>query len=200
MLKTKDRLLQVAFREFLMHTYKDVTLKHLVMELGVTKGAFYHHFSSKNDVFIQVVDTYLSGFDDLFSREYNPEMMLVENLMVFIEESIRRMHEIFSDIGEDVGMVNFYGFMLEAFKYYPDFKKKVTETQKQKELTCYVDYINEAKRHMEIRISVDSLLLAEMIRNLIDGIAFNEYFSFQDEEIIRKIRHSLEYVVELIRK
>lgn len=200
MIKTKDKLLQVAFREFLMHTYKDVTLKHLVMELGVTKGAFYHHFSSKNDVFIQVVDAYLSGFDDLFSRDYNPEMKLVENLMVFIEESIRRMHDIFRDIGEDVGMVNFYGFMLEAFKYYPDFKEKVTELQKQKELVCYVNYINEAKRYKEIRILVDSLLLAEMIRNLIDGIAFNEYFSFQDEEIIGKIRQSLEYLVELIKK
>lgn len=198
--ETKDKLIQVAFREFLMHTYKDVTLEHLVVELGLTKGAFYHHFSSKHDVFVQVVDTYLASFDDLFMREYDPAIKLAENLVILIETSMKRMLEIFNDLGEELGMVNFYGFLLEAFKYYPDFKEKVTEMQKQKELVCYVGYINEAKRHKEIKISVDSLLMAEMIRNLFDGIAFNEYFSYQDEDIIRKIRQSMEFLIELIKK
>jgi TetR/AcrR family transcriptional regulator, transcriptional repressor for nem operon len=199
MIKTKDKLLQVAFREFLMHTYKDVTLEHLVEELGVTKGAFYHHFSSKLDVFVQVVDTYLSSFDDLFAREYDPAIKLTENLVKLLEISMQRMVETFKDLGEEVGMVNFYGFMLEAYKYYPEFKEKVTELQKQKEIACYVNYINEAKRQKEIRVTIDSLLLAEIIRNLFDGIAFNEYFSYQDEEIIRKIRQSLDFLVELIK-
>jgi hypothetical protein len=113
---------------------------------------------------------------------------------------MQRMVETFKDLGEEVGMVNFYGFMLEAYKYYPEFKEKVTELQKQKEITCYVNYINEAKRQKEIRVTIDSSLLAEIIRNLFDGIAFNEYFSYQDEEIIRKIRQSLEFLVELIAK
>jgi AcrR family transcriptional regulator len=200
MATTKDKLLKVAFREFLMHTYKDVTLEHLVMELGMTKGAFYHNFSSKHDVFVQVVDAYLSSFDDLFAREYDPGMKLVENLLLLIETSINRMRETFEDLGDEVGMVNFYGFLLEAFKYYPEFKEKVTEMQKQKELVCYVGYINAAKLHKEIRVSIDSLLLAEMIRNLFDGIAFNEYFSYQDENIIKKIRQSLEFLIELVKK
>jgi AcrR family transcriptional regulator len=199
MAKTKEKLLQVAFREFLMHTYKDVTLEHLVMELGVTKGAFYHHFSSKHDLFIKVVDAYLVSFDDLFAREYDPELKLAGNLVVLIELSIQRMHETIPDM-EGLGLINFYGFMLEAYKYYPEFKEKVTFLQKQKEISCYVSYINAAKEQQEIRVSVDSLLLAEMIRNLFDGIAFNDYFSFQDEQMIRKIRQSLEFVIELIKK
>jgi AcrR family transcriptional regulator len=200
MAKTKDKLLQVAFREFLMHTYKDVTLEHLVLELGMTKGAFYHHFNSKHDLFIQVVDAYLAGFDDLFTTEYDPKLKLVENLLILVDLSMQRMLKTFSDLGEELGMVNFYGFLLEAYKYYPDFKEKMTEMQKQKELECYVGFINAAKKHKEIRVSVDSLLLAEIIRNLFDGIAFNDYFSFQDENIIPKIRQSLEFVVELIKK
>jgi AcrR family transcriptional regulator len=200
MATTKDKLLHVAFREFLMHTYKDVTLEHLVDELGVTKGAFYHHFSSKHDLFIQVVDAYLAGFDDLFAREYNPDLKLAENLAILIDISIQRMHDTVAGLGEELGMINFYGFLLEAYKYYPDFRDKVTELQKQKEISCYVGYINAAKLHQEIRVSVDSLLLAEIIRNLFDGIAFNDYFSYQDDNILQKIRQSLEFIVELIKK
>lgn len=200
MVKTKDKLLQVAFREFLMHTYKDVTLEHLVEELGVTKGAFYHHFNSKLDLFIQVVDSYFADFDNLFTRKYNPELKLAQNLSILIEISIQRMHETVSDLGEELGMVNFYGFLLEAYKYYPDFREKVTELQKRKEISCYVGYINAAKLQQEIRVSVDSLLLAEIIRNLFDGIAFNDYFSYQDDNILQKIRQSLEFMIELIKK
>jgi TetR/AcrR family transcriptional regulator, transcriptional repressor for nem operon len=183
--KTKDKLLHVAFREFLMHTYKDVTLEHLVEELGVTKGAFYHHFSSKHDLFIQVVDAYLAGFDDLFAREYDPGLKLIGNLLVPVELSVQRMHDTVSEL-DGLGLVYFYGFLLEAYK--------------RKEISCYVGYINAAKLHQEIRVSVDSLLLAEIIRNLFDGIAFNDYFSFRDDNILQKIRQSLEFIVELIKK
>jgi TetR/AcrR family transcriptional regulator, transcriptional repressor for nem operon len=200
MATTKNKLLQVAFREFLKHTYKDVTLEHLVKELGVTKGAFYHHFSSKHDVFVQVVDAYLASFDELFTRPYDPQMKLADNLLALIETSIQKMHETVEGLGEGMNLVNFYGFLLEAYKYYPHFKEKVTDLQKQKEITCYVNYINAAKLNQEIRISLDSLLLAELIRNLFDGVAFNEYFSYQDENIINKIRQSLEFMIELIKK
>jgi len=198
MTRTKDKLLQAAFREFLMHTYKDVTLEHLVMELGLTKGAFYHHFSSKHDLFIQVVDAYLASFDDLFVREYDPELKLAGNLVVLIGVSIQRINETISGI-EGQGLVNFYGFLLEAYKYYPQFKEKVTVLQKQKEIGCYISYINAAKLHQEIRVSVDSLLLAEIIRNQFDGIAFNDYFSYQDDNMLLKIRQSLEFIIELIK-
>lgn len=197
--KTKDKLLHVAFREFLMHTYKDVTVGHLVMELGVTKGAFYYHFSSKHDLFVRVVDAYLTGFDDLFAREYDPALKLIGNLLVPVEVSIQRMQNTFAEF-EGLELVNFYGFLLEAYKYYPDFREKVTVLQKRKEINCYAGYINAAKLHQEIRVSVDSLLLAEIIRNLFDGIAFNDYFSYQDDNILQKIRQSLEFIVELIKK
>jgi TetR/AcrR family transcriptional repressor of nem operon len=200
MATTKDKLLHVAFREFLMHTYKDVTLEQLVKELGVTKGAFYHYFSSKQDLFIQVADAYFINFDDLFAREYNPDLKLSENLSILIELSIQRMHETVPDLGEELGMINFYGFLLDAYKYYPDFREKVTELQRQKEISSYVVYINAAKHHQEIRVSVDSLLLAEIIRNLVDGIAFNDYFNYQNDNILQKIRQSLEFIVEQIKK
>jgi AcrR family transcriptional regulator len=200
MATTKEKLLQAAFREFLKRTYKDVTLEQLVEELGVTKGAFYHHFSSKHDLFIQVVDAYFTNFDDLFAREYDPELKLAENLSVLIEISIQRMHETFANMGKEVGLINFYGFLLEAYKYYPDFREKTTELQQRKEISCYVGYINAAKQQQEIRVSVDSLLLAEIIRNLFDGIAFNDYFSYQDDHILQKIRQSLEFLIELIKK
>jgi TetR/AcrR family transcriptional repressor of nem operon len=200
MATTKDKLLHVAFREFLMHTYKDVTLEHLVKELGVTKGAFYHYFSSKQDLFIQVADAYFINFDDLFAREYNPDLKLSENLSILIELSIQRMHETVPDLGEELGMINLYGFLLDAYKYYPDFREKVTELQRQKEISSYVVYINAAKHHQEIRVSVDSLLLAEIIRNLVDGIAFNDYFNYQNDNILQKIRQSLEFIVEQIKK
>jgi AcrR family transcriptional regulator len=200
MTETKEKLLQVAFREFLLQSYKDVTLEQLVVKLGLTKGAFYHHFSSKQDVFTQVVDMYLAGFEQVFSHPYNPQIGLTGNLSGVIEMSISKLKALFVSLGESFSMINFYGFMLEAYKYYPDFNEKVIEMQRQKEISCYVYYINEAKKNKEIKLSVDSFLLAQMLRNQIDGISLNEYLSNEEKDIMTRITEALDFIVELVQK
>ncbi|MEQ1784682.1 MAG: TetR/AcrR family transcriptional regulator [Hyphomonadaceae bacterium] len=41
---------------FARHGYADVTIDQIAEKAGYAKGAFYHHFSSKSEVFEQVLD------------------------------------------------------------------------------------------------------------------------------------------------
>jgi len=51
---TRNRLLGLAKRIFSDQGYEVLTLDKLIKEAGVTKGAFYHHFSSKKALFEEV--------------------------------------------------------------------------------------------------------------------------------------------------
>ncbi|MCF4097042.1 TetR/AcrR family transcriptional regulator [Maritalea mediterranea] len=59
----KEQLLSIAFDMFLAQGYDGVGLSEVIKKAGVSKGALYHHFSSKDDLIDQVLQRYfLDGF------------------------------------------------------------------------------------------------------------------------------------------
>jgi AcrR family transcriptional regulator len=52
---TRQHILAVATDRFLTHGYAGTSVNDLVRDAGITKGAFYHHFASKEALAIEVV-------------------------------------------------------------------------------------------------------------------------------------------------
>lgn len=53
---TRRALLEAARREFGVQGYGGAAVEDIVKRAGVTKGAFYHHFSGKQDLFAHVYE------------------------------------------------------------------------------------------------------------------------------------------------
>src|SRR5579859_3878529 len=53
---TRDRLLHVAMEVFAERGYHGTTVDDIVAASATSKGAFYHYFSSKQDVFLTLMD------------------------------------------------------------------------------------------------------------------------------------------------
>ena len=53
--ETTTRVLEVAERHFATHGYEGTSTEALVAEAGLTRGALYHHFGSKQGLFEAVV-------------------------------------------------------------------------------------------------------------------------------------------------
>jgi AcrR family transcriptional regulator len=54
--KTRQVILQAAFMEIYRKGYQGMRLDSVLAEIGMTKGALYHHFSSKQSLGYAVVD------------------------------------------------------------------------------------------------------------------------------------------------
>jgi AcrR family transcriptional regulator len=52
---TRQHILAVASDRFLTHGYAGTSISDLVRAAGITKGAFYHHFPSKEALAVEVV-------------------------------------------------------------------------------------------------------------------------------------------------
>ncbi len=57
--ETKQRLLEAGMAMLLERGYHGLGIQALLEETGIPKGSFYHHFSSKEDFALQVVDLYM---------------------------------------------------------------------------------------------------------------------------------------------
>ena len=57
--QTRERILAVAFHEIYRHGFRAVSIDTILSTAGITKGALYHHFSSKTALGYAVVDELL---------------------------------------------------------------------------------------------------------------------------------------------
>ena len=56
---TINNILEAARALFTEKQYADVTLKEVAAIAGVTKGALYHHFATKEDLYLSMMHHYL---------------------------------------------------------------------------------------------------------------------------------------------
>jgi TetR/AcrR family transcriptional regulator, transcriptional repressor for nem operon len=57
---TRQRLLEAGLSMLLEHGYNDLGIQALLDKTGTPRGSFYHHFASKEDFALQVVDRYMA--------------------------------------------------------------------------------------------------------------------------------------------
>ncbi len=63
---TEQRILDTATRLFLEKGWEETTIQDIIDELGdLTRGAFYHHYKSKDEI-IDAVTTRMFNKDDMF--------------------------------------------------------------------------------------------------------------------------------------
>ncbi len=82
--ETRARLLEAATRVLARSGFERATLDEIVREAGFSKGAFYVHFESKDDLFWAMLEERISHQQDAFrsavdyskSMDYNVRMIL----------------------------------------------------------------------------------------------------------------------------
>ncbi len=66
--ESKEHILRSSLKLFLQRSFKEVTMKEIVDKTGMSKGAFYHYFSSKDQVFAEVIQYF---FMDMMTTDYD---------------------------------------------------------------------------------------------------------------------------------
>lgn len=66
--ETINQILTVALNLFIQKGYEQTSVQDIINELGgLTKGAIYHHFKSKEEILQAVTDHLFQGVDDMLS-------------------------------------------------------------------------------------------------------------------------------------
>lgn len=95
--QTRERLLETAIALIWQSNYSDVGVNEICKQAGVTKGAFYHHFKSKADLFYDATQHYWDGIKKDLDAIYAPHFTALEqleNLIALILDHQNRRAEL----------------------------------------------------------------------------------------------------------
>lgn len=59
---TRQRILEAGFAEMHRHGFQAASVANILIDTGLTKGALYHHFSSKKDLGLAVVNEVIGSY------------------------------------------------------------------------------------------------------------------------------------------
>jgi len=197
---TRSHILMVSLKLFLHKNFKEVTMKEIVGETGLSKGAFYHYFESKEQLFYEIIDFFFTAI-----LEYDFSTLPGDSLQDFYhvyanQINTQRFQFLVSDKGqgEDFITMNFFALLFDAFKLFPEFKSKM-EQYHQKEMKAWILAIHNARESGEISSPLTDKQIAQIFMFTSDGLTMNLTMDSNTADLDSKLASLWDHFYETIR-
>lgn len=183
---TKEHILMVSLRLFLQKNFKEVTMKEIVEETGLSKGAFYHYFESKEKLFYEIIDYFFSSI-----LEYDFNLLPGNSLYRFYHTYAEQMNSLRfrflnKEKEEDFINLNFFSLLFDAFKLFPAFRLKM-EAYHQAETDAWIKVIKKARSTGEINSPLTDEQIAKIFLYTADGLTMNLTMESNTSDLDKKL-------------
>ena len=171
---TRTQILETALGLFLQSSYREVTMKDIVEKTGLSKGAVYHYFESKEQLFLEIAEEFIFSMHRETFRDL-PENSLRDFYRTFlknVEKNVGRMlrHPFPGSESNDAKTgLNYYTMVIDAYKLFPEMREKVAEMDAA-ERGIWTRVISNAIKSGEIRTAMSADQLASIYMYTNDGI------------------------------
>jgi AcrR family transcriptional regulator len=198
---TKERIKETALRLFLEKGYA-VGINEIIRESGTSKGAFYHHFSSKNELFTDTVDEFFfvdyGGIEEVMEDAALSPRSKVSALVKVAFDPFRKISSLLAVEHEEEKVINYLGIIAEYPNYENLKNKSMSRFKKLRE--AFMKVFLSAKEGKAIAQTVNIDTLSTHLGILIDGAILDSILTFgsveKSEEICLK---SVEQLLDLLR-
>lgn len=188
--KTHELILKSAMKTFKEIGFRNASIRNICKDAGVTNGAFYSHFESKDDLFAALVSEKLNVFEESYQDMCDININSVADVMRMFDMSYSSIetliHYVYSE--QDVFMLilkSSGGSSYESF-----INDLITEECKNTML-----FMNSAKKFMKrpeniserfIRLGA-SMVINSMFEAFLDGVS--------EEDNIRETKISSDFCI-----
>ncbi len=180
---SREHILATSLSLFLQKNFKEVTMKEIVETTGLSKGAFYHYFKSKEQVFEEVIGHF---YTDLLLIDYGKfaQDSLGSFYKDYLETRNSQINAAHMKRGtqNNISASNHFQLIFDAMKMLPDFKEKYKQQQKN-ELKVWTEVIHHAKKSGGISSTMTDEQIAKLFIYLEDGIRVGFIWSENTDKI-----------------
>jgi AcrR family transcriptional regulator len=159
--QTKESILKSAKTLFGSHGLTATTIDDILTACGITKGAFYHYFKSKDLLCETIIDNVTTEMHEITVslKETSPTLKLREYLFTLAN---------LADSGQSMNRK----FIISITAEYPDLstriRQKITNFW-QTEKNFYLNLLDKSKNNGLIQQEVETDIAAEIIISIMSG-------------------------------
>jgi TetR/AcrR family transcriptional regulator, transcriptional repressor for nem operon len=192
-MKTKDFILFEAFRLFLEKGYDKVSMNELVRVSGLSKGAFYHYFTSKEELFREAITTYfIAGIGENISPSKQGDTLLQS--LIGIINSKAQAYQKMIEMNENS---NFFNLLFQAISMFPEFRKDLKKGSMLEEDKLALLFENALAKG-EITTTISIRKLAQMYAAMLDGMELHAVVTGELDTLHFEERSATEEFIKLL--
>ncbi len=192
---TREFIIDEAYKLFLNHSYEAVSISLISEAIGLTKGALYHHFRNKEELYRAVIDKHfpISGLtvdvNNISMEEYT--RLCIDHIHKILI-AIFGSEEIFFP-------VNYLSLIADCFRHYEGFAESKAKVIDNSVKDVEVILRNAIKRG-EIRSDINVEVVALQYFSLSVGLAGDLIRTSSVGSAIKSMKDQLNQLYYLLRK
>lgn len=166
-MNTRELIIQNSFILFLKKGIKEVSINEIIQSCELSKGAFYHHFESKEQVYMEVLNRFFFSYFKKQNVYYSVDIPLTEKLERFAKSFLDPYEEIAGLLKTDQ-LTTYFRFLFQAASTFEVTRKRVNIHFYRKGYYLY-QILETAKEVGEIRADIDSEIAARQLLTMLIG-------------------------------
>jgi len=196
---TRERILDAAQAMILDHGFAGVSVDQLIQSLGLTKGAFFHHFRNKNELARSLIRRYadegIQFFNDCLARAGKLSDDPLQQFLIIIG----LYEEMFADLTEPYPGCLLASYVYELQQFDAETRAIINEEfiLSRIELTKLIREI--MVRHPPRR-EVDPVSLADGFMSVFEGAFVLSKSLGEADMTVKQLRHYKAYIELLFGK
>jgi AcrR family transcriptional regulator len=187
--ETRGRILDAAVKKFAIAGYDAASVDEICGEAGVSKGAFYHHFPSKQAVFLALMQGWLAMIDmgmETVGKETVPETLvtmtnLLPGVFAAAENRLPMFLEFWLQASRDETV---WKAIIAPYRHYQEYFSKL---------------INDGMKEGSLK-PVDSQVAAQVIVSLAVGLVLQGVLDPHGADWEKTARESMQILMNGLAK
>ncbi len=167
-MNTKESIITTAFQLFLQDGFKEVSVNRIIDHCGISKGAFYHHFKSKDDLYIQVLDRFFFNYFSQFQFSYDPDVSFEEKIKNFVHSFITPYEELLQ-LTQRKDLLPYFRFLFQSATLHPQIQYRINKHFYKKGYYL-AQLIEQEQTNHHLAIHSDSKKIARYLLSIVLGM------------------------------
>lgn len=196
---TRERILDAAQDLVLDRGYVGMTVEHVLDRVGITKGAFFHHFKTKDDLAKALLQRFADRDAQIYSEMRERAEKLSDDPLQQMLIFIRLFEDMFGELKEPYPGCLFASYLYELQQFDDETRGLIRDSFiKWRELLK--EKFEAILRKYPAQTKVDAASLADAFTVVLEGAFITGKAMNEPEVVSEQLRHFRNYVELLFRK